>query len=85
MIRVAIKLIQADGFILNAPAAPSVNACMPPCHVYSGWTEAADLDIKGICGAIAAKTVTYEFERLMEGATLRKCSKFTRDINNHMD
>jgi len=41
-----------------------------------GWTEAADLIIKGMNGAIAAKTVTYDFERLMEGATLLKCSEF---------
>ena len=47
---------------------------------YLGWTEAADLIIKGISGAIAAKTVTYDFHRLMEGATLRKCSEFGTDI-----
>jgi isocitrate dehydrogenase len=41
---------------------------------HMGWTEAADLIIKGIEGAISAKTVTYDFERLMEGATLLKCS-----------
>ena len=35
------------------------------------WIEAADLIIKGISGAIAAGTVTYDFERLMDGATLR--------------
>ena len=34
---------------------------------YMGWNEAADLIIKGLNGAIAAKTVTYDFERLMEG------------------
>jgi hypothetical protein len=38
-----------------------------------GWTEAADLIVKGIEGAISAKTVTYDFERLMDGATLLKC------------
>ena len=43
---------------------------------YLGWTEAADLIIQGIERAIAAKTVTYDFERLMEGATLLKCSEF---------
>jgi isocitrate dehydrogenase len=47
---------------------------------YMGWTEAADLIIKGISGAIADKTVTYDFERLMDGATLRKCSEFADDI-----
>ena len=36
---------------------------------YLGWNEAADLIIKGMDGAIAAKTVTYDFARLMEGAT----------------
>ncbi len=38
------------------------------------WFEAADLIVKGMEGAIAAKTVTYDFERLMEGAKLLKCS-----------
>ena len=41
-----------------------------------GWTEAADLFVKGLEGAINAKTVTYDFERLMEGAKLLKCSEF---------
>jgi len=41
-----------------------------------GWTEAADLIIKGMEGAIVAKTVTYDFERLMPGATLLSCSGF---------
>jgi isocitrate dehydrogenase len=41
-----------------------------------GWNEAADLVIKGMNGAIQAKTVTYDFERLMDGATLLKCSEF---------
>ncbi|HEP1898754.1 TPA: isocitrate dehydrogenase [Kluyvera cryocrescens] len=40
------------------------------------WFEAADLIVKGTEGAIAAKTVTYDFERLMEGAKLLKCSEF---------
>ena len=43
---------------------------------YLGWTEAADLVIKGMDGAIAAKKVTYDFARLMEGATEIKCSEF---------
>jgi isocitrate dehydrogenase len=43
---------------------------------YMGWNEAADLIIKGVEGAIGAKTVTYDFHRLMEGATLLKCSEF---------
>ncbi|WP_445397384.1 NADP-dependent isocitrate dehydrogenase [Zobellella sp. An-6] len=49
-----------------------------------GWTEAADLIIKGMEGAIANKTVTYDFERLMEGATLRKCSEFAEDMVANM-
>ncbi len=40
------------------------------------WFEAADLIVKGMEGAIAAKTVTYDFERLMDGAKLLKCSEF---------
>jgi isocitrate dehydrogenase len=43
---------------------------------YMGWTEAADLIIKGMDGAIGAKTVTYDFARLMEGAKEVKCSQF---------
>lgn len=43
---------------------------------HMGWTEAADLIIKGTNGAIAAKTVPYDFERLMDGATLLSCSEF---------
>jgi isocitrate dehydrogenase len=52
---------------------------------YMGWNEAADLIIKGMEGAIAAKTVTYDFERLTEGATLLKCSEFGDAIIQHMD
>ena len=43
---------------------------------YMGWTEAADLIIKGMDGAIAGKRVTYDFARLLEGATEIKCSEF---------
>lgn len=50
-----------------------------------GWIEAADLIIKGISGAIAAKTVTYDFERLMENAKLLRCSEFGEAIIVHMD
>ncbi|WP_281646321.1 NADP-dependent isocitrate dehydrogenase [Parendozoicomonas sp. Alg238-R29] len=49
-----------------------------------GWTEAADLIIKGVEGAIEAKTVTYDFERLMDDATLLKCSEFGDAIVKHM-
>ncbi|MFA7557553.1 MAG: isocitrate/isopropylmalate family dehydrogenase, partial [Hydrogenophaga sp.] len=41
-----------------------------------GWTEAADLIVKGMSGAILAKTVTYDFARLMPGATELSCSAF---------
>jgi isocitrate dehydrogenase len=51
---------------------------------HMGWTEAADLILKGIEGAISAKTVTYDFERLMEGATLLKCSEFGEAVVKHM-
>jgi isocitrate dehydrogenase len=52
---------------------------------YMGWNEAADLIVKGMEGAITAKTVTYDFHRLMEGATLLKCSEFGKAIVDHMD
>ncbi|WP_299726930.1 NADP-dependent isocitrate dehydrogenase [uncultured Endozoicomonas sp.] len=51
---------------------------------HMGWNEAADLIIKGMDGAIGAKTVTYDFERLMDGATLVKCSEFGDEIIKHM-
>ena len=51
---------------------------------YMGWTEAADRIIKGIEAAITAKTVTYDFHRLMEGATLLKCSQFADAVIKHM-
>jgi isocitrate dehydrogenase len=49
-----------------------------------GWNEAADLIVKGVEGAIQAKTVTYDFARLMEGATELKCSEFGDAIISHM-
>ena len=49
-----------------------------------GWNEAADLIIDGMNGAIQAKTVTYDFERLMEGATLVSCSAFGEAVISHM-
>ncbi|KLV10771.1 MULTISPECIES: NADP-dependent isocitrate dehydrogenase [Photobacterium] len=49
-----------------------------------GWTEAADLIIESMEAAIRNKTVTYDFERLMEGATLRKCSEFANDMIEQM-
>ena len=52
---------------------------------YMRWDEAADLILRGMKGAIAAKTVTYDFHRLMEGATKVKCSEFGDAIIKHMD
>ncbi|MFN8220591.1 MAG: isocitrate/isopropylmalate family dehydrogenase [Fimbriimonadales bacterium] len=49
-----------------------------------GWNEAADLLLKGVEGAIASKKVTYDFARLMEGATEVKCSEFGDNIIAHM-
>jgi isocitrate dehydrogenase len=51
---------------------------------HMGWDAAADLIIKGMDGAIAAKTVTYDFHRLMDGATLVSCSGFAKEIVKHM-
>lgn len=51
---------------------------------YMGWGEVADLILKGVEGAIGAKTVTYDFHRLMEGATKLKCSEFGDAIISHM-
>ncbi|HTX90892.1 MAG TPA: NADP-dependent isocitrate dehydrogenase [Anaerolineales bacterium] len=52
---------------------------------YMGWGEAADLIVKGMDGAIAARTVTYDFARLMEGAKEVKCSEFGDAIIQHMN
>jgi isocitrate dehydrogenase len=49
-----------------------------------GWQEAADLIYKGLSGAIGAKRVTYDFERLMEGATLLKTSEFGDEVIKNM-
>jgi isocitrate dehydrogenase len=51
---------------------------------HMGWTEAADLVIKGMDGAIASKRVTYDFARLMDGATEIKCSEFGDNVISHM-
>lgn len=51
---------------------------------HMGWVEAADLLLKGMSGAINAKTVTYDFERLMDNATLVTCSEFGDCIIEHM-
>ena len=52
---------------------------------HMGWNEAADLIVKGMEGAISAKTVTYDFERLMDDAKLLSCSEFGEAIVKHMD
>jgi isocitrate dehydrogenase len=51
---------------------------------YLGWTEAADLILKGLKGAIGSKRVTYDFARQMDGATEIKCSQFGDNIIAHM-
>lgn len=51
---------------------------------YLGWQEAADLIVKGLQSAISKKRVTYDFERLMQGATLLKCSEFGDEIVANM-
>jgi isocitrate dehydrogenase len=51
---------------------------------HMGWVEAADLIVKGMSGAIAAKTVTYDLERLMPGATLLSCSGFGDAVIDNM-
>ncbi len=52
---------------------------------YMGWDEAADLIVKGMEGAISAKTVTYDFARLMDGASEVRCSEFGEAIIKQMD
>lgn len=51
---------------------------------YMGWSEVTDLIVKGIEGAIMSKRVTYDFERLMDGATKLKCSEFGDEIIANM-
>ena len=51
---------------------------------HMGWVEAADLVLRGMDGAIGSKRVTYDFARLMEGATEIKCSEFGDNIIQHM-
>ena len=64
------------------PGSLILSAEMMLRHI--GWGEAADLIVKGMEGAISAKTVTYDFERLMEGSTLLKCSEFGDAVISHM-
>ncbi|UCE01748.1 MAG: NADP-dependent isocitrate dehydrogenase [Candidatus Latescibacterota bacterium] len=51
---------------------------------YMGWTEAADRIVRGMDGAISSRRVTYDFARLMEGATKIQCSAFGDNIIEHM-
>ena len=60
------------------------NDCVELLLRHMEWFEAADLIVKGMEGAIAAKTVTYDFERLMDGATLLKSSEFGDAMIKHM-
>ena len=64
------------------PGSIILSAEMMLSHI--GWKEAADLIIKGTEGAIEAKTVTYDFERLMENASCVSCSGFAEAIIKHM-
>ena len=71
----------ADRDIVN-PSSVILSGEMMFRHL--GWVEAADLIIKGVEGAIASQRVTYDFARLMEGATQVKCSEFGEEIIKHM-
>ncbi len=51
---------------------------------YMGWNEAAELIVRGLEKTIGQKRVTYDFERLMEGATLLKCGEFGRAVADNM-
>ncbi len=64
------------------PGSVILSGCM--MLEYMGWKEASDLIIKGIEKSIAAKRVTYDFHRLMEGATMLKCSEFGDEIIANM-
>ncbi len=76
----------------TAPKYQNLDKVNPGSVVLSGemmfrhlkWHEAADLIIKGMEGAISAKTVTYDFARLMEGAKEVKCSEFGDAMIKHM-
>ena len=64
------------------PGSQILSAEMMLRHM--GWSEAADLIVGGMEGAISAKTVTYDFERLMDDAELLSCSAFGKAIISHM-
>jgi isocitrate dehydrogenase len=65
------------------PSSVILSGAMLLTHL--GWNEAAELIEAGISQAIARKTVTYDFHRLMEGATLLRCSEFGDAIIKNMD
>ncbi|MDH2364561.1 isocitrate/isopropylmalate family dehydrogenase [Providencia rettgeri] len=75
-------LVKILSIILNLSV--SYDLCVYILLRHMGWTEAADLIVKGMEGAIEAKTVTYDFERQLEGAKLLKCSEFGDAIIKHM-
>tara|TARA_B100002051_G_scaffold135845_1_gene129034 strand:+ start:5649 stop:6953 length:1305 start_codon:yes stop_codon:yes gene_type:complete len=64
------------------PGSLILSAEMMLRHI--GWTEAADLIVKGMEGAISDRTVTYDFERLMDNSTLLKCSEFGKAVISKM-
>ncbi|MCK5640391.1 MAG: NADP-dependent isocitrate dehydrogenase, partial [Gammaproteobacteria bacterium] len=64
------------------PGSLTLSAEMMLRHM--GWTEAADLIVKGISGAIKARTVTYDFARMMDGATELSCSAFGNAMIDNM-
>lgn len=75
----------------TAPKYANLDKVNPGSMILSGemmlrylkWNEAADLIIKGVSGAIGAKTVTYDFHRMMDGAKLLKCSEFGKAVVSH--
>ena len=64
------------------PGSLILSAEMMLRHI--GWNDAADLIVKGMEGAISSGTVTYDFERLMDDATLLSCSQFGDAMISHM-
>jgi isocitrate dehydrogenase len=64
------------------PGSLILSAEMMLHHI--GWSDAGDLIVKGMEGAIGAKTVTYDFERQMDDATLLSCSAFGDAVISHM-
>ncbi|MGC4032845.1 MAG: isocitrate/isopropylmalate family dehydrogenase [Tepidisphaeraceae bacterium] len=71
----------ADQDVVN-PGSVILSGVMMLQHL--GWNEAADLILSGLNKAIGSKTVTYDFARLMDGATKVKCSEFASEMIKHM-